>query len=44
MLVIMKRIGFVLSLGVITVVEHLNHCCREFITGDNWMIDPKVVH
>lgn len=44
MLVIMKRIGFVLSLGVITVVEHLNHCCRGFITDDNWMIDPKVVH
>lgn len=43
-LVIIKHTGFVLYLGVITVVEHLNHCCRGCITGDNWMIDPKLVH
>lgn len=43
-LVIIKHAGFVLSPGIITVVEHLSHCCRGFITGDNWMIDPKLVH
>lgn len=42
-LAIMKHTEFTHSLGIITVVERLNHCCSGCITGDNlnrreWLI------